>query len=212
LEKMREIIETGKSTSIVIAKFMKQKNLQLEDFKFEVINEGTKGFLGLFGSKPTTVKFTLPDITNRVKQYAEELLRLMTIDNCGVKVTKKKDRYLVALESSENAGFIIGKDGKMIDSFQSLLNQMLNKQEKQKLKIDVDIENYRNRRKQSLLAKIKTISNKVKKNGKSITMEPLTATDRKTVHRFIEKNSSLKTMSVGSGREKRVVILPAAKK
>ncbi|MBT3168405.1 MAG: KH domain-containing protein [Candidatus Cloacimonetes bacterium] len=209
---MREIIKIGKSTSTVIAHFMKQNNLQLEDFKFEVIDEGAKGFLGLFGSKPTTVKFILPDITEKIKQYAEEMLRLMTIDSCGVKVTKKKDKYFVTLESSENAGFIIGKDGKMLDSFQSLLNQMINKQEKQKLKINVDIENYRNRRKQSLLAKVKTISGKVKKNGKSITMEPLTATDRKTVHQFIEKNSSLKTMSVGGGREKRVVILPAAKK
>ena len=66
---MRNIIKEGKSTSVIISAFMKESNLKLDDFKFEVIEEGSKGFLGLFGTQPTKVKIILPDVGEKIKDY-----------------------------------------------------------------------------------------------------------------------------------------------
>ena len=86
---------------------------------------------------------------------------------------------------------------------------MINKAEKKKFRIRLDVDGYRKRREDTLIEKVRSISDKVKKRGKSITMEPLHAANRRIVHQFIEKDRSLQTMTIGEGEIKRVVILPA---
>ena len=87
---------------------------------------------------------------------------------------------------------------------------MINKQEKKQLRVIVDVEKYRERRKTALLGKVKNAAEKVKKRGKSITMEPLHAANRRIVHQFIERDKKVRTMTIGEGEFKRVVIFPAS--
>lgn len=205
---MRTVIKEGKSTSAVISAFMKESNLKLDEFKFEVIEEGSKGLLRLFGAKPTKVKITLPDVTEKIKEYVEGILQRINAHYKDIKVAFKDHAYQVDI-SSEDPGFIIGKDAKMLDSLQHLLNQMINKQEKKQLKLKMDVDGYRQRRQDSLLDKVKDISEKVKEHGRSITMEPLHAANRRLVHQYVEKDKNIRTMTIGDGEFKRVVILPA---
>jgi len=65
---MKETLVTGKSTSKIISDFMKKNGLELNDFKFEVVEEGSSGFMGLFGSKPTTIKFIYEESKVRPKK------------------------------------------------------------------------------------------------------------------------------------------------
>ncbi|MDA3813506.1 MAG: Jag N-terminal domain-containing protein [Candidatus Cloacimonetes bacterium] len=250
---MKEILVTGKSTSKIISEFMKENNLELNDFKFEVIEEGSSSFLGLFGSKPTTIKFiykeskahlpktrvksipksskkiikkvskktinktvnttnsSIEDITTMIQEFAEGILKRMNIESGSVDVTQKDGTYLVTISNSKDAGFIIGKEAKMLDSFQHLLNQMINKAEKKKIQIIVDVDGYRERRKKALIDRVDNFSKKVKETGKSYTLEPLAASNRKVVHQYIERDSALRTRTIGEGSRKRVVILPANK-
>lgn len=208
---MREIIKKGKSTSKIISKFMEKHNVELDDFKFEVIEEGSKGFLNIFGQKPTKVKFIISDVADKIQEYAEGILQRMDVKYSSVKIQFIKNVYHVELLGIDNVGFIIGKEGKMLDSFQDLLNQMINKYEKRKLRVSVDVDNYRKRKKEALVDQVKSISGKVKKRGKSITLRPLRASKRKVVHKYVEKNSDLETMTVGQGKKKRIVIRPPKK-
>jgi spoIIIJ-associated protein len=206
---MRELVKEGKSTSTIINEFMKEFKLKLDDFKFEVIEEGSNGFLKLFGSKPTKIKFFLTDVSEKIKEFAEGILGRMNVEFESIQVKHEDGHYNVHIDGSKDPGFIIGKEGKLLDSLQHLLNQMINKAEKKKFRIRIDVDGYRKRREDALIEKVRSISDKVKQRGKSITMEPLHAANRRIVHQFIEKDKSLQTMTIGEGEIKRVVILPA---
>ncbi|MCF7857777.1 MAG: Jag N-terminal domain-containing protein [Candidatus Cloacimonetes bacterium] len=239
---MKETLVTGKSTSKLISAFMKKNNLDLNDFKFEVVEEGSSGFLGL-GSKPTTIKFVYDDtkvkinnikpeqvknaskkqnipksdlknakdVSNLIKDFAEGILARMNIESSTVNVILEGKTYYVNISNAQEAGFLIGKEAKLLNSFQHLLNQMVNKSEKRKIRLLVDIDGYRERRTKALLEKVENLSQKVKDKGRSYTMEPLPASTRKVVHQFVEKDSKLRTRTIGEGSRKRVVILPVKK-
>ena len=208
---MRELVKEGKSTSAIINEFMKEFNLKLDDFKFEVIEEGSSGFLKIFGSKPTKIKFYFADVSEKIKEFTEGILGRMNVEYELIEVKQEDGYYNVHISGSKDPGFIIGKEGKLLDSLQHLLNQMINKAEKKQFKIHLDVDGYRKRREDALIEKVRSISDKVKKRGKSVTMEPLQAANRRIVHQFIEKDKSLQTMTIGEGEIKRVVILPANK-
>ncbi len=254
---MKEIIVTGKSTSKIISDFMKEYNLELNDFKFEVVEEGASGFMGLFGSKPTTIKFIYKeskahlnkpkaqnivknntkidkkikkkkikklsfkkenrtnsnpeDIIKLIKEFAQGILAKMNITSGNVEVTQDNGIFYVTINNSKDAGFIIGKEAKLLDSFQHLLNQMINKAEKKKIQVIIDVDGYRERRKKALLEKVDSIAKRVKETGRSYTFEPLHASNRKVVHQQIEKDSALRTRTIGDGSRKRVIVLPANK-
>ncbi|MCK5050121.1 MAG: Jag N-terminal domain-containing protein [Candidatus Cloacimonetes bacterium] len=258
---MKETIIIGKSTSKIISDFMQEHNLGLNDFKFEVVEEGSSGFLGLFGSKPTTIKFTYKeskahlikpkaqkivknsvkistksdkkikknivkkirfkkesatnsnpeDIIKMTKEFAQGILAKMNITTGDVEVTQDNGIFYVTINNSKDAGFIIGKEAKLLDSFQHLLNQMINKAEKKKIQVIIDVDGYRERRKKALLEKVDSIAKRVKETGRSYTFEPLHASNRKVVHQQIEKDNALRTRTIGDGSRKRVIVLPANK-
>lgn len=208
---MREIIKEGKSTSAIISEFMNEFNLKLDDFKFEVIEQGSHKFLNLFGSKPTKIKFFMPDVSEKIKEFINGILSKMNVEYSSVKVNFENNIYSVTVNGAKDPGFIIGKEAKLLDSLQHLLNQMINKSEKKQLKVHVDVDGYRQRRKEALIEKVRNMAEQVKRNGKSVTMEPLHAANRRIVHQFIEKDKDLNTMTIGEGDFKRVVILPASK-
>lgn len=254
---MKETIIIGKSTSKIISDFMQEHNLGLNDFKFEVVEEGSSGFLGLFGSKPTTIKFTYKeskahlikpkvqnvvkgskkndkkikknivkknrlkkesttnsnpeDIIKMTKEFTQGILAKMNITSGDVEVTQDNGIFYVTINNSKDAGFIIGKEAKLLDSFQHLLNQMINKAEKKNIQVIIDVDGYRDRRKKALVEKVDSIAKRVKETGRSYTFEPLHAGNRKVVHQQIEKDSALRTRTIGDGSRKRVVILPANK-
>jgi len=208
---MKIIEKEGNSTSKIIEEFMQENNLELNDFKFEVIEEGTSSFLNLFGSKPTRVKFYLPDTEESLRIFATNIISKLNVKYRDIKIRSREKEYFINLEGVTEPGFIIGKEAKLLDSLQYLLNQMINKQEKKQLYIKLDVDGYREKRKASLLKKVKSTAEKVKQKNRSITLEPMHAANRRIVHQFIEKDSKLKTITIGEGEYKRVTILPADK-
>jgi spoIIIJ-associated protein len=209
---MKIIEKEGKSTSAIIADFMKETGLKLNDFKFEVTEEGSAGFLNLFGAKPTKLKFILADIEDTIKKSTERFLNNLKADYSNIEISKKNGVFQIHIIGAVDPGFLIGKEARLLNSFQYLLNQMINKKEKKQIKINLDIDGYRKRKKTALADKVKSITEKVKSKGRSITLEPLNAENRKVVHKIVEKDELVRTMTIGEGDAKRVVILPASQK
>jgi spoIIIJ-associated protein len=205
---MKTIQREGKSTSIIIANFMKEFEYKLEDFKFDVIDEGSSGFLHLFGGKPAKIRFTVPDTADYLEDYVSHLLRLMAIEFEKVEVETKGDLFYVSIKEVEDAGFVIGKSAKLLDSLQYLVNQMINKKLRQKIRLKLDVNDYRERSDNQFMKRIGKVTEQVKKNGKSTTLEPLPASQRRMVHQIIEKEKQLRTMTIGEGSSKRIVIIP----
>jgi len=209
---MKTIQREGKSTSAVISDFMKEFNLQLEDFKFEVVEEGKKGLFSLFSAKPTVVKFTVSDICDTVRDYTKGLLDKMQVEFDSIKVEEKNDAFHVEIIGAKEAGFLIGKEARILDAIQHLINQMLNKHQKKSMRLEMDIDGYRLRKNQQLIEKLKVVAERVKKTARSYTFEPMNATRRKIIHQFVEKHDKLQTMTIGRGEIKRVVISQVGKK
>ena len=209
---MKTIQREGKSTSAVISGFMKEFNLQLEDFKFEVADEGKKGFLGLFSSQPTVIKFTLSDICDSIKEYTTGVLHQMDVQFESVKVEENSNIYYAEIFGVKEAGFLIGKEARILDALQHLVNQMINKQERKSMHLEMDIDGYRERKNQQLIEKLKVICERVKKTERSYTFEPMNAARRKIIHQYIEKEPKLQTMTIGRGEAKRVVVSVVGKK
>ena len=206
---MKIIEREGKSTSKVIEKFMKEFDLTLDDFKFEVLEKGSTSFLNLFGSKNARIKFTFSDSSQYLVDFTKELLNKMDFSYGNVQIKTTGKIHNIEIMKAVDAGHIIGKDAKLLDSIQYLLNQLVNRSPDSNYKVQLDVDGYRDRRQDALLKKVSSISVKVKKRKKSITLEPMHSAHRRIVHQFIEKEPELKTLTVGRGEFKRVVILPA---
>jgi len=208
---MKIIERKGKSTSAIIASFMKEFDLQLEDFKFEVTERGTSGFLNLFGSKPIKIQFTVLDISDEIRTIIKNILNLMSIDYQEIEIQEKNEIYSINIRKTNDAGLLIGKSAKLLDSLQYLINQMISKKRKKQIKLILDVEGYRERKKRALINKAKDIIQKVIKSQRSITIEPLSGADRKIIHKLVEPEKNLRTMTIGDGEYKRIVILPKDK-
>jgi len=207
---MKEILRQGKSTSKIIESFMAEHNLKLDEFKFDVVEEGTGGFLNLFGGKPTKVMFSIPDVSDQISKFTKGVINKLNVQYSDVKITNKDKTYFVEILGVQDPGFLIGKDARLLDSIQHLINQMINKYERKQIKLRIDVDGYRQRRRDALMDKVSAIAEKVKQREKSITLEPLPASNRRLVHQFIEKDKDLRTMTIGDGEYKRVVILPSS--
>ncbi|MCD4820256.1 MAG: KH domain-containing protein [Candidatus Cloacimonetes bacterium] len=208
---MKLIERKGKSTSAVISAFMTEFDLQLEDFKFEVTDRGSSGFLHLFGSKPTKIQFTITEIRDELTTFIKEILDHMNIDFQEIEINESNEVFHINIRKHTDVGLLIGKSAKLLDSLQHLINQMINKKRRKQIKLILDVEGYRERKKQLLIKKAKDIIIKVKKIQKSITLEPLSGAERKIVHRLVETEKELRTMTIGEGEFKRIVIMPKDK-
>lgn len=209
---MKIIEREGKSTSAVINNFMNEFDLNINDFKFEILEEGASNFFRLFKSRPAKVRFILPDSNGAIRDFLEQLLTRLQVNFGEIKIQKNDKEYLINILNVPDPGFIIGKDARILDSIQHIIGQIINKTEKMHYHVHLDVNDYRERRMNALLEKVNDLAQKVKKKGKSITLEPLTAANRRLVHQFIEKDGELRTMTVGEGDIKRIVILPVSKK
>ncbi len=110
---------------------------------------------------------------------------------------------------ADREGMLIGKEGRVLDSLQFLINRMVNKQLREPFRIYLDVNHYKARRAESLSKMATRLGEKVKRTGKAITMGPFNAHDRRIIHIALKEDPSLKTESLGEGEMKRIKIVPA---
>jgi spoIIIJ-associated protein len=106
----------------------------------------------------------------------------------------------------DKTGLLIGKRGQTLDALQFLLNKMINRNPESSKRIEVDMEQYRKRREQSLRNMATRLGEKVKKKKKPITVEAMSAHDRRIIHLTLKGDQSLETRSVGKGEMRKLVI------
>ncbi len=203
---MKEIIRKGKSVNEIIDDFKSEFGVKQKDLNYEVIESGSKGFFNLFGVKPTVIKFILLENSEFVKEYISQILNLMNVTFSSIEIHKQNDKEYVSIIGVEEMGFVIGKDGRLIDSLQHLASRMLMNKGIYKADIIVDVDGYREKRVGDVLSKAKSIAKKVIESKRSITLSPMSSSDRKIIHQFIEKEEELRTLTIGVGPRKRIVV------
>ncbi len=171
----------------------------------EVLEEPKKGFLGMIGNKNAKVKLTLkPDSSKDAVNFLKEVTLCMGII-CEIKCNED-DKNLNIEISGDDVHKLIGKRGYTLDSLQYLTNLAVNKGEGNYKNVIIDIENYRERRKEALEKLANNISKKVLRTGKPVTLEPMSAYERRIIHVALQNNKKVNTTSEGKEPYRYVVI------
>ncbi len=206
---MKEIQREGKTVEKTINDFMKEYNLQKDDISFKIIDKGSRGLLGFLAKKPAVIKFMFPEEEDILKSFMEELLRKMQVSYKSMEMSCNDNFYNIHVKGVDRPGFLIGKEGKMLNSIQHLLNRVLENESDERNRVILNVDNYREMHEKRLQKKLSLIVNKVIKREKSITLEGMNASDRRIVYRYLEKDPRVRTMSIGKGEIKRIVVYPA---
>lgn len=220
----------GKTYEEAIKKASQKLNAEERDLDIDVKEVDTKGILGLLGSKKIRITARLrtssqpetlemqkipenvenPENMEEPEEYGrkflEEVSRFVGL-SFSVRATKTKDR-LTFLVQSDHGDIFIGKEGDVLEALQYILRLAIAKRYKQGLKLLVDINGYREKRKKSLTIMAKRLADRVKRTGRPLKTDPLNPYERRVVHTLFKHNKNINTKSEGEGHTKKVVISP----
>lgn len=199
------IQKTGKTVDEAVNEALKELKIVREDAEIEIVDEGSKGFLGVFGAKDAVVM--VKKKFNPEKIAADFLREVFISMGLIVKIdTKLKDKQLEISIGGDDMGIIIGKRGQTLDSLQYLVNLVVNKGNAPYISITLDTENYRSRRKETLESLAFNLAKKVKHTGKNIVLEPMNPYERRIIHSSLQNDRYVTTYSEGEEPYRNVVI------
>ena len=146
------------------------------ELDYEVVEKGSSGFLGI-GAKPAVIKAKKIEkeetIVDKTRAYLETLFKAMDIQTeIEIDFDEENNNMNISLEGPE-MGILIGKRGQTLDALQYLISLYVNKESESYIRLKLDTENYRARRKDTLENLAKNIAFKVKRSRRSITLEPM---------------------------------------
>ncbi len=204
----------GDSTEEAIEKASRELNLPIEDLDIDIIEPGSAGIFGLVGTKKTKIRVNVRDDEGlddtkgfeTAKQILEGILALIPVET-SVSVKQSDGKISLNIEG-DGSGILIGRKGKTLDALQYIVNMAVNKTSEKKIRIEIDSENYRQKRVESLTQLALKIGDKAKKFKKPFTTSPLNPQERRIVHLALQEDEKLETKSRGEGILKKVVIKP----
>lgn len=184
-----------------------QKLLVTSDkLEYEVVEEGSAGFLGI-GSKLAIIKAKVKNsVADNAKQFLNNVFDAM---NLTVVIDVKYDELDNSMNidlSGDEMGVLIGKRGQTLDSLQYLASLVVNKEAENYIRVKVDTENYRQRRKETLENLAKNIAYKVKRTKRSVSLEPMNPYERRIIHSALQNDKYVTTHSEGDEPFRRVVV------
>lgn len=202
---MKEIEVSGRTVEEAIATALKSLQAKREEVEVTVLEEGSKGFLGLLGSRQARVKVVIPDNPEKViNDFLNKVLADMHI-KAGVELRPRDGYYFVSFHG-QDLGILIGRRGETLDALQYLTNLAVNRVLEHKIKVILDVEGYRKRREQTLINLARRLSNRVKETGNRIVLEPMNPQERRVIHTALQNDSQILTFSEGQEPNRKVVI------
>lgn len=220
---MSSVVEKmGKTVDEAVKLALEELNATEDKVMIEVLEEPTKGILGL-GAKPALVRVTEKinnEKENKVndvvengidkKQLAVDVISDIT-SHLGLNITSEiedKEESLSVNLNGENLGLVIGYKGETLDALQLLTNVIVNKNGEYK-RVEIDAQNYRAKRRDTLIALAHKKARDVIKYGRNITLEPMTPYERRIIHTALQDDTKVTTTSIGTEPFRKVVIKKA---
>lgn len=178
-----------------------------ENLEYEVIEKGSTGFLGI-GSKPAKIRARkLLNARERAEEFLTKVFEAMQI-SVHVNIVENTDEKIMNIDlSGEDMGVLIGKRGQTLDSLQYLVSLVVNKNVDNYIRVKVDTENYRQRRKETLENLARNISYKVKRTKRPVSLEPMNPYERRIIHSALQNDKYVTTHSEGDEPYRHVVVV-----
>lgn len=192
----------GKNREDLINKITEELNCN--ENELVILEQFTEG--KIFKSQKYNLSvITKAEIKKQLKNFFNELSKLMNITiESEINITED-NIYNINLVTSNNS-ILIGKEGKTLDAIQCLLRQIFQNDLQNKIKINVDISNYKYEQTKKLEKNIKNIAKEVLKTKVDTSLDPMNSYNRRIVHTIVSEFSDLETESIGEGKERHVVI------
>ena len=202
-----EYIEfSAKTVSDAITEACKKFEVTSDKLDYEVIEEGSNGFLGI-GAKPAVIKAAVRySIEDTAKTFLKDVFAAMNLEVVITSVLNKEEKTLDIDLSGDEMGVLIGKRGQTLDSLQYLVSLVINKGNEDYIRVKVDTENYRQRRKETLENLAKNIAYKVKRTKRPVSLEPMNPYERRIIHSALQSDKYVTTHSEGEEPFRRVVV------
>ncbi|RKN86005.1 RNA-binding cell elongation regulator Jag/EloR [Paenibacillus ginsengarvi] len=202
---MRTIVVTGKTIEDAVKSGLAQWSVPEERVKVKVLEQPSKGLFGLIGAREAKVELELiPDALEEAVKFLEDVFRTMDIQ---VKIDRENTDDGVQLNlTGKELGILIGRRGQTLDSLQYLLNIVANRYADSHIRIVLDAESFRKRRRQTLEELSNRLATRVIRTRKEVVLEPMSPQERKVIHSKLQHHPDVKTYSKGEEPNRRVVI------
>lgn len=196
----------GKTLNEAITNASAELGIVSDELVYEVESEGSTGFLGLF-SKPAVIKVQ-PKVSmeKRAFEFLDKLFKAMKVET-EIKISTDDAGNMDIELSGPDMGILIGKRGQTLDSIQYLTSLYVNKESDSYIRVKIDTENYRERRKETLETLAKNIAYKVKRTRKSVYLEPMNPYERRIIHSALQNDKYVCTKSEGEEPYRKVVVM-----
>ena len=205
---MDMITVTAKNLDEAILQASMQLGVSSDRLQYEVVEKGSAGILGgLIGAKPAVIRATkIETIDDKATDFLKDVFGAMGLSvDVNVKVNEEEKEMEINL-SGDEMGILIGKRGQTLDSLQYLVSLVVNKESEDYLRVKLDTENYRERRKETLETLAKNIAYKVKRTRRSVSLEPMNPYERRIIHSALQNDKYVFTRSEGEEPFRHVVI------
>ena len=223
---LESIISEGKTTNEAIENGLKKLNVSKNEVEIKVLdNTEKRSFFSILTPRVVKVELRLrekkennvnikkedniiTDIEDRIvilESFLKQFLEKLHNNEIQYKINIVNNKILVELVGN-NAGKLIGYRGENLNSLQIILSSIVNRNFEDRVKVLLDIEGYREKREKTLEELAVKISKTVLKTGKSITLEPMSAYERKIIHSKLQENTKIYTHSFGEEPNRRIII------
>lgn len=254
---MAFVEKTAKTVEEAVAAALKELNITAEEAVIEVLEEGKKGFFGMF-SKDAKVRVTAKEVVveetvvetvveeeaapavetvvetevkeeapaateervarepkkfvvndeavAKAREFLQKVFNAMKIEVVMEKFVNKNDGTVTFKLHGADMGILIGKHGQTLDSLQYLTNLVANKNSAERVRVIIDVEDYRDRRIETLNRLAYRLADKVKRSGERVALEPMNPHERKIIHMALQNDRRVTTLSEGDEPYRHVVI------
>ena len=198
---------SGKSVDDAVTNALIELEVTRDKLEYEVIDNGSNGFLGI-GSRPAVIKARInQSIEDIATEFLKKVFSAMDLA-VRIKLDINEDEGIVNIDLlGDDMGVLIGKRGQTLDSLQYLVSLVINKNCDNYLRVKLDTENYRERRKATLENLAKNISSKVKRTKKPVSLEPMNPYERRIIHSALQNDKFVTTKSEGEEPYRHVVVV-----
>jgi spoIIIJ-associated protein len=214
---MRSVEAEGGTIDEAIANALRMLRVAREQVEIDILANASRGVLG-FGGKPARVRATLRESSSPVvsqealaghaQDILAEILRRMGTD-CTVEPRPDAEPGTVVLAVRGNdSGLVIGRHGQTLDALEYLLNRIAARNEEGAPRVVIDVERYRERRREALEQMALRLAAKARQTGRVVALDPMSPRDRRIVHLALQGDPAVTTRSQGEGHFRRLLIIP----
>lgn len=239
---MNKVVTSGKTIEDAVRQGLTLLGTTEDKVNVLVLEQPSKGFLGLIGTRPAKVELTLTEVKRPASEQPKEddpalqvsaasaVLEEVVLEQdpyeaaasflreagesmgleLDIEIKKTRDGVLLNISGS-NLGLLIGRRGQTLDALQYLANIVANRYSSSFVRLILDAENFRQRRRKTLEDLADRLAVRVIRTGKEVTLEPMPPQERKAIHAKLQNHPDVKTFSKGEEPNRRVVIAPRNK-